>query len=222
MQIFIACVVAAFLLAGVLYWRWSIRIKSEIAEGAQFEWDRLTRNEPDFLKGLDRPVFDRVYSQVHFPRFPKYFLTAVAAFVLALPITFGILSGSVWLLESIGVFAEPDEIAKYVPISGDSGSENAERNREMALLLAKNFSGFYYFFGVIAAWLAIVAIAARRYYARRPGYLRDELIRARESANPETSPEASPENSPKISTQEESDNAVSPHHGPGEQPGSGA
>ena len=161
------------------YALWARRVRAEIAEGADITWERLSRNEPDFLIGLKREVFDRIYQRVHFPRFPKYFLVSVFTFFLALPVTFAALSAIVLIADWMGLTAQPQELARFVPISGDAGSPNAERNREMALLLARNFSGFFYFFGVIAGWLVIVATAARLYYARRPGYLRDELIRAR-------------------------------------------
>jgi len=51
---------------------------------------------------------------------------------------------------------------------------------EAALYYIEDLAGFYYFFGVIIVWLIIVAIFMRRYHSRRPGYLRDEILRAKE------------------------------------------
>lgn len=204
MLIFFATLAGLIAFAGLAYWRWSARVRADIAEGAAQEWERLNAAEPAFLDGIDRTTFDAIFQRVHFPRFPKYFLAAASAFVLALPVVFAALAGLLLAADALGLTARPDEIAKIVPISGDAASPNAERNRELALLLAQSYSGFYYFFGVIAAWLGVVAFAARRFHARRPGFLRDELILARE-ANAGPSPE----------TPKEPHDAISSHDGAG-------
>lgn len=171
-------VVGLAVLAG-LYWRWKKRVDAEIAEGADFEWDQLKQADPELIEGLDQSRFHAIYARVHFPRFPGYALACLATFFVSLPATLALLAGSYMLGEKIGVIAEPVELAKYVPISGQGTGPNAEFRKEMALELATNFSGFYYFFGVLAVWLVIVAFFMRRYHARRPGYLRDEILRAR-------------------------------------------
>ena len=51
---------------------------------------------------------------------------------------------------------------------------------EAALYYAEDVAGFYYFFGVLIIWLAIVAAFMRHFHSNRPGYMRDEIIRARE------------------------------------------
>ncbi|MFQ5562029.1 MAG: hypothetical protein ACE5FO_00520 [Parvularculaceae bacterium] len=162
-----------------LYWRWKKRIEAEIAEDAGLEWERLKKAEPELVEGLDEAGFHAIYARVHFPRFPGYALACTATFLLSLPVTLALLAGSYVLGEKLGLIAEPAELAKYVPISGRGVGPNAEFREEMALELATDFAGFYYFFGVLIVWLVIVALFMRRYHSRRPGYLRDEIIRAR-------------------------------------------
>ncbi len=172
-------------LLALAYWRWSMRVNEEIREGALHAFKALQNSDPAIVAGYDAARFETVYRRVHFPRFPKYALACVAAFIMSFPLALGALSGAAVLAERIGLTAEPAELARYVPIDGWRTSATAAEREEMALVLAQNFSGFYYFFGVIGAWLAIVAIFMRRYHLRRPGYMRDELIRQRDAHPPE-------------------------------------
>ena len=166
--------------AGGLYWFWARRVRAEIAEGAAAAFDRISVGEPEFLAGLPRERFAAAYGRAHFPRFPKYLLTSLAAFAVALPVVFAVLSFALWVGDQTGLVAEPAELAKYVPL-GEGRSAEARANREeMALYLARDFAGFYYFFGVTLAWIAILAIVMRMYHKRRPGPLREELLREKE------------------------------------------
>lgn len=176
-----AAAVVAILAA--LYWRWAQRVDAEIAEGADAEWARINAQEPSLVEGVSREKFGEVYRRVNFPRFPKYALAIIAAFVVSLPVTFAALGLSVWAGERLGIIPPPAELVRYVPI-GDGAAEAASEKAiqctaECRLALIESYAGFYYFFGVLAAWLIIVAVFMRRYHARRPGYLRDEILRAR-------------------------------------------
>jgi len=163
-----------------LYVFWSKRIETEIIEGAAIEWKRLQIVDPLILKGHTEESFNKIYRKIHFPRFPKYALGIVASFALALPVVFGILSGALWAGEKIGIVAQPAELAKYVPLSDGRNPKETAYNEERALYLAKDFAGFYYYFGLFVSWLGIVAIFMRTYHKRAPDSLRDELIRSRE------------------------------------------
>ena len=176
----ILALVLAVLAGG--YTLWARHVRAEIAEGAGIAWERINRTEPDFLEGLTRADFDRAYLRAHFPRFPKYFLATLAAFVVALPIVLGGLSALLWGAEKVGVVAEPVEIAKYVPLGEGRTDVGRAQREEMALYLARDFGGFYYFFGLVAAWILMLAVTMRVYHMRRPGRLREELIRARDAA----------------------------------------
>lgn len=171
--------VVAVLALCALYWRWAIKVEAEIAEGAGVEWARLQSADPALIEGLTEAEFRKVHRRVHFPRFPKYALATVAGFTLALPFVFAILSFVYWAGEATGVLASPSELSQMTPISGAAVLAAQESREDVAMYLAQNFFGFFYFFGMLTAWLSIVAVVMHRYHSRQPGYLRDELIRAR-------------------------------------------
>ncbi len=182
MTLFFASLFGLLALVAAAYWRWARRIEMEIKDGGDVVWRSMQEREPAFLAGIERGRFDAIYRRVHFPRGPKYALATIAAFVLALPVVFAALSVSVWIGQRVGVLAEPAAVANYIPIGEPRSAADAENRAERALYIAQGFAGFYYYFGLFAAWLAIVAAATRLYHSRRPGHLRDEIIRARDAA----------------------------------------
>lgn len=170
--------VLAAVLCGI-YWRWARRVEAELAEGAAIEWARIGDRDPALIKGLDRAKFGAIYRRVHFPRFPGYALATIASFLLTLPIAFGLLSGGLWAAEKLGWTPEPAEIANRFLVEGDSMKIVSAAPSEAALYYVEDLGGFYYFFGILFIWALIVAFFMRRFHARRPGYLRDEILRAR-------------------------------------------
>lgn len=192
---------AAAAVAGALYWRWTKRIEAEIAEGADVEWARLEENEPGLIRGLDRERFGAVYRRVHFPRFPGYALACFAAFIVALPVTFGVLSAGALIWERFGLAPNtPDVANRYLVEEGRMRIVTAAPS-EAAMYVVEDFMRFYYFLGVVVVWMATVAYFMRRYHQRRPGYLRDEILRAR-PAQPKT----------------ETSDAIPAHDGEGQRP----
>lgn len=178
---FFLIVLAALALAGGLYWRWRRGVAEEIAEGAEIEWAHLQKHEPEFLEGMSETQFREVYARVHEPRFPGYALAALATFFVSLPVTLGFLSFLLWGAEQTGVIPEPVEVADRLLIQEDGRLVFfKETPPEAALYYIRDLAGFYYFFGVLLVWLAIVWFFMRRFHSRRPGYLRDEIIRAKE------------------------------------------
>lgn len=173
-----ACLIAA---ASGGYFYWAKRVRGQIAEGAKIAFQRYQDKEPAFVDGITLTEFEAAYHKAKFPRFPKYFLVAMALFAVALPAVFGVLSGIIWIGEQAGMIAEPAELAKYVPIGEAQTTIGQAEREEVALYLAKDFAGFYYFFGVIFAWMGIVTLVMRRYHQRRPGDVREEVIRVREA-----------------------------------------
>lgn len=177
---FFFAVVLCIAVLGALYWRWRKMIAAENAEGAAIEWARFQEQEPDFIEGLSEEAFRAVYARVHTPRFPGYALAALSAFLLSLPLTFALLAGLLWAAERTGVTPAPTEVADRLLLEDGTMRFFSETPPEAALYYIEDLAGFYYFFGVLIVWLIIVAVFMRRFHARRPGYLRDELIRARE------------------------------------------
>ncbi len=171
---------AALALAGGIYWRWRRMIDAENAEGAAIEWARFQAREPEFVEGLSQEEFQKIYARVHTPRFPGYALAAFAAFLVSLPATFALLAAVLLGAEAAGMTPEPVEVADRLFLEDGEMRFFSDAPPEAALYYAEDIAGFYYFFGVLIVWLVIVAAFMRRFHARRPGYLRDEIIRARE------------------------------------------
>jgi len=168
--------VAALLLAAAFYFWWSRKTGAEIAADAGEEWARLRASEPDLVAGLDEARFKAVFRRVHFPRFPKYALAIAAAFVAALPATLGLLAAIAWGLDSIGMSADAQNLAKSIPVEGSIAGVSRDEQETIALYYVQDAVKFYYYFGIIFSWLAIVFVAMRRYHKRRPGYLREEIL----------------------------------------------
>lgn len=166
----------AVALAGFFYWRWVRKTDAEIIEGAGAEWERLKIADPVLLEGLDEARFRTVYRRVHFPRFPKYALAIAAAFVIALPVTLSVLAGIALMLDSLGLSANAQAIAHSIPIEGSIAGVSRDQGEIIALYYIQDVAKFYYYFGLLFAWLAIVFVAMRRFHQRRPGYLREELM----------------------------------------------
>ena len=179
MTTFFGSIALILVLIGALYWRWSRRIEAEVREGAALEYEALRKSDPELIDGYDQQSFNAVYRRVHFPRFPGYALAAIVAYIASLPVTLALLSALVWLASKAGLIPQPVEMAKRIPIGEGTGVAPGLCSTECQLYLAQNFGGFLFFFAIIAVWLAIFAFFMHRYHSKRPGYLRDELIRSR-------------------------------------------
>ena len=114
------------------------------------------------------------------PRFPGYALAALGTFLATLPVSLGVLTAIMWGAQKTGVIPPPVEMADRLLLEDGQVRFFKDAPPAAALYYIEDLAGFYYFFGVLAVWLVIVAFFMRRYHARRPGYLRDEIIRARE------------------------------------------
>lgn len=178
MDLFFIAIAIFLIIAGLYWWRMR-RLEAEIAEGAEFEWKRLGEADPELLKGLDEARFKAIYKHVHYPRFPGYALACLGCFIASLPLTFGVLAGAGMIAARFGLTPANADIANRYLIDDGRLRFIHSAAPEAALYLVRDFGGFYYFFGVLFVWLLIVAFFMRRYHARRPGYLRDEILRAR-------------------------------------------
>lgn len=179
MLLFFVIVIVLLAICSGLYWRWRRRIRAEIIEGAAIEWAHFQKHEPEFVAHLDETAFKAIYDRVNAPRFPGYALAAFVTFFLSLPLIFMALAGILIGAEIAGLVPAPHEAAERLFIQDGRLIFFRETPPEAALYYIRDLAGFYYFFGVLLSWLAIVAFYMRRYHARRPGYLRDEIIRAK-------------------------------------------
>ncbi|WP_411816947.1 hypothetical protein [Hyphococcus sp. DH-69] len=162
-----------------LYWYWRRKVAAEIAEGAAYEWAFYQKNEPEFVADLTEDQFNEIYRRVNEPRFPGYALAAVATFLVSLPLTLGLLGFSQWVGQKLGILPQPVEIVRYVNLGEVKVAQSWQCGPECQLYVAEAFSGFYFFFGIVIVWLVIVWFFMRRFHNRRPGYLRDEILRAK-------------------------------------------
>jgi hypothetical protein len=178
-ELFLA-LVGALALAGLWFVWWTRRTEADIAESASYEWERLKTADPQLIDGLDETQFRAIFRRVHFPRFPKYALAIAAAFVVALPATFGLLAAAAFALDSIGLSADAQAVARSIPVEGSIAGVSRDDQETIALYYVQDVVKFYYYFGILFVWLAIVFFAMRRFHLRRPGYLREEISAAKE------------------------------------------
>lgn len=157
---------------------WRRRVDAEVAEGAEIEWDRLGRAEPDLVQGLDLERFRAVYAKVMTPRGPLYMLMGAAAIVAATPLIFMVMSGAIYLADMLGLTPERFNIVGFVTVE-DGVVRLLDQGSEIARYWNFSIVGFALFFGLIIAWVAIASLFARAYWRRLPGSLREEIIRAR-------------------------------------------
>ncbi len=177
---FFVFVAFALAVAAGAYWWWRRKIAAEVAEGAAIEWAHYRKTDPEFLEGVSEEKFREVYARVHTPRFPGYALAMAVTFFASLPVTFAALVLFLMIGEKLGLAPAPIEIVQAVNLGEAKSPESWQCNTQCQLQVAASYAGFYYFFGMLASWLLIVAFFMRRFHARRPGYIRDEIIRARE------------------------------------------
>jgi hypothetical protein len=164
---------AILAIAAALYWRWSTRTRAEIAEAAAEAFERLNREDTDLLRNYDAQSFARIFERVHFPRFPLYALISAAGFLVALPFMFMLMSLVLNLAQASGFYGDAGALADRVPLRGDAAT--IEQRRVVVMYLIETYSGVIYLFGVLLLWGGVVTLAMRRYHARRPGYLHEEL-----------------------------------------------
>ncbi len=179
MVMFFVTVLVLLTALAALYWRWRRGVDAELAEGAAIEWAHFQKNEPEFVAHLNEASFASLYKRVNEPRFPGYAITIAATFAVSLPITLAAITGSIWASSKLGLTPPPAEIVRYVQLGETQAIGAWQCDTICQLYVAEAFSGFYAYFAVLIVWLAIVALFMRRYHARRPGYLRDEIIRAK-------------------------------------------
>ena len=128
------------------------------------------------LRGMDEDAFRAVYARVETPRFPAYALVATTAFVLGTPLVMGVLSAFSFLFtpQDVGRAALQLQMGE----GGTASMANRVSTEELQYIL-QGWSGFYYFFGLLAFWILTLIVVLRRYHARTPGLLREEVLRSR-------------------------------------------
>lgn len=166
-------------LAALVYWRWATKTRAEIDESAALDYARRRETDAASVDGFDEARYRAVFQRVHFPRFPGYALAAAAAFVISLPLTFYLLGAVAWGIDTLGMSPDAERLARAVPVEGAEELLKRDDGETIAYYWISDIMLIGYYFGLLLVWLAIVAIAMRRYHARRPGYLEEELANER-------------------------------------------
>ncbi|MEO1150594.1 MAG: hypothetical protein AAFW83_06330 [Pseudomonadota bacterium] len=171
-------------LAGGAFYYWVRRTHAQMRDAADYEWAFLQKNDPALIDHLEQPAFQKIFFRTHYPRFPVYAFACVATFLISLPVTLGLLALGMWGLDQHGLIVEPGDVTSQLRLDPDSLALITRSVSEVDLYQGMMhyvgaLGGFYYFFGVLLMWLLIVFAFTRHYHKNRPGYLRDEIIRAR-------------------------------------------
>jgi hypothetical protein len=171
---------AALALLWGAYFLWRRRVDAEVAEGARAERERLARQEPELLEGMDEAAFARVYARVQTPRFPAYALGALTAFLIGTPVFLGVMAGVLTLLDRAGMTAQPGEAARGLYFS-EGGVATVARQVDLDALayILQDWAGFAYYLGLLFFWVLIAYVFMSRYHRRTPGLLREEVLRSR-------------------------------------------
>ncbi|MEM9232607.1 MAG: hypothetical protein AAGA69_00030 [Pseudomonadota bacterium] len=162
-----------------LHHYWAGRIKADLQYGAKEDFARIQRTDAPLLEGLDEGQFEQIYTETHFPRFPAYVLATVGIFLLGSPIILGLLAGLAYYAAEWGWIPQPGDVATDLYLGAGDASIIRRTDTETLSYIVEGFSGFYYFFGLLFFWMAVVWFVMRRYHKRAPGDLREEVLRRR-------------------------------------------
>ncbi|MEM1379918.1 MAG: hypothetical protein AAGH41_04750 [Pseudomonadota bacterium] len=158
---------------------WQGRVNAEIREGAAIEWDLLQRKDPDLLKGLTQESFTAIFRRVEMPRGPQHVFTAVATFFAGAPFVLALTTILIRFLERTGVIPQPAEQAQQIRLTNDGIQLIAQADLTTLQYILQGWGGFFTFFSLLIFWVIVFFVVFRSFYKRRPGSLREEILRAR-------------------------------------------
>ncbi|MEO1042178.1 MAG: hypothetical protein AAFX52_07800 [Pseudomonadota bacterium] len=162
-----------------LYRLWRKRVDDDAAAGASFEFERLGRQDPDLIEGLDLPGFTAIYARVVTPRAPAHILMAAGIFLLFVPIILGTTTLTIRLMEVTGVIPQPAAAAQQLKLTADGIKLVREADLDALQYILQGWGGFFFFFSLLLFWALVFFWVMRRFHSKRPGSLRDEILRAR-------------------------------------------
>ncbi len=174
---FVSVLLGLAVLAGLLVFFHKRTVK-DIEEGASVSFDLLTKQDPKLLEDVSEETFKSIYMTAETPTAWKYWLTAIAIFLLGTPLFLGVLNAGVYGMKALGWIIEPNTQADDSFVLNDGEAQLYRRlPGDFVTTLAENYAGFYYFFGLLLFWIAVVYFVLRHYHKNRPGPLHDELLR---------------------------------------------
>ncbi|MEE4208591.1 MAG: hypothetical protein V2I43_04920 [Parvularcula sp.] len=178
--IFYYLAVAAILVVWFLALRaWRRRIARDVSEGSAVEWQRLSRQDPELLRGLTEEEFGAIYARVETPRQPFYTFGATASFLLAAPLVLALTTLVIGIMERTGIIPQPAEQAQRLRFSAEGIQLIGGADLTTLQYILEGWGGFFAFFSLLALWVVVFTVAMRRYHGKPKGSLRDEVLRAR-------------------------------------------
>lgn len=162
-----------------LFRYWSNKVEADIAEGASFEFKRLQKTDPSLLEGIDEGRFRKIFSAVEVSQQPFYTWLSAAIFLIGAPFVLLFTTITIRWMEVVGIIPQPAEQAQRLKLSADGIRLVRTADLEALQLILQGWGGFFSFFALLLFWVAVFYTIMRRYHARRPGSLRDEILRAR-------------------------------------------
>lgn len=163
---------------GALHY-WQRRIRADLSIGAKEEFARIGRTDEALIEGLGEADFEIIYTETNMPRFPDYLLATVGTFLLGSPIILGLLAGLAYYVQQWGWVPQPNDMAAELYLGSGDASLLRKTTPETLSYIIEDMAGFYYFFGLLFFWIAVVYVLMRRYHKKAPGDLREEILRRR-------------------------------------------
>ena len=147
-----------------------------LPQEAADDWDyQVSQNMQDLR--LTKDAYIRAYKKVHAHRGVMYIASVCAGILVLTPVAFALINTILMTL-----WNSSDE-----PVQENLRGGGIRENVESLTFEPGNLVwGFFTFFGIIAIWVFIVAMAARHFYRNSPGLMRDELIEERAGFKPTT------------------------------------
>ena len=165
---------AAIAILALIFGVRTILAYRRLPQDASDDWDyQVSQNMQDLR--LTKDAYVRAYKKVNAPRGVLYITGVFSAILLLTPVAFALINSILWTLWDSS--SEPVEIS----IRGGGVKENVE---SLTYEPGNMVWGFFTFFGILAIWALIGAIAARYFYRNSPGLMRDELIEERNAFKP--------------------------------------
>lgn len=158
---------------------WRRRIDDDVKEGARVEYDLLKRKDPELLEGLSEDRFTDIFGMVETPRAPFFTWLAVAIFLLGAPLVLALNTMVIRFLEVTGVIPQPAEQAQQLKLTADGIKLVREADLDALQYILQGWGGFFSFFSLLFFWVVVFYAVMRRYHSRRPGSLREEVLRSR-------------------------------------------
>ncbi|NNU15852.1 hypothetical protein HK107_05895 [Parvularcula sp. ZS-1/3] len=158
---------------------WQKRIDEDVRIGSEEEWKLIERKEPKLLEGLTQDRFREIFARVEAPRAPFYTFTAVGIFLVFAPLVLALTTTVIRFMELSGIIPQPGEQAQQIQLSADGIRLVRTADLEALQLILQGWGGFFNFFSLLLFWVIVFYAVMRRYHLKRPGTLRDEVLRSR-------------------------------------------